>query len=1029
MDSKLTLTKVTIDDLAIDSLIDTGASCSIIKESLANRLGRCLTPCSLYINGIGNGRVHIFATITAPVKFEDVCIELDLYVARDVDFRYDLLIGRNITKYPDISIVMNSAGCKIQRIHLPYTDEANMAEFDENDAIADLHTKIAHLDSELQDKICEVFNKHPNVLASPNHIGNVKTGELNIKLKRDQVVNYRPYRLAPIEKEKVNNIVKDLLDKNIIRESDSPYASPVLLVKKKDGNDRLCVDYRALNRNIEKDSYPLPLIEDQIDKLGKAKFFISLDMKNGFYQIPVADDSIKFTAFVTPDGHFEFLKMPFGICNGPAVFQRAISKAVKHLKFLLVYIDDLLIPFSTIEEGLHYLELTLEALSAAGFTINLKKCTFFSKSIEYLGRHISEDGIRPSDNKVNALINSPVPKTIKQVRQFMGLASYFRKFIPEFATRTACITKLLKNNQPWEWGLEQDAARDYVIQHLASQPLLTVFDPSRPSELHTDASSLGYGAVLMQKVDNVNKVIAYYSKRTSPTESKYCSYDLETLAIYNAVKHFRVYLLGSPFKIITDCNSIKSTMNKKDLSPRVARWWTYLQDFQFEVVYKKGEYIRHADYFSRNPVESPPKSINVNVIDEPQSWLEVAQQNDPETQNLIGQVERNELDTNQYIIRNNLLHYKTDEDSQPKLYIPKGYRFQILRLFHDNNCHVGYDKTLNKIKEYFWFPGIASFVKKYLSHCLICIERKGHSGPKQGYLHPIQKTAIPFHTIHLDCTGPFQQSREGYRHILLMIDGFTKFCILKPLKTLSAQELIPLIRETITLFGTPSLVITDRGTNFSSTQIRSLFNELHVEHHMIATGTPRANGQVERYVTTVINMLATTCNNLSDWPSELWKVQQSINTTEQKSTGFAPIRLLIGRNANIPPVQAHLDEVLGANPLDESIDVRTDREIANRRLVEVADKFKQRFDSLRRNNRSYAIGDLVYVSQDHRRNDKLSPKFKGPYEIINVLPNDRYSLRGIGNLRNITIAKEKLRFWPGEWVDENAAVEDALQHN
>lgn len=200
--------------------------------------------------------------------------------------------------------------------------------------------------------------------------------------------------------------------------------------------------------------------------------------------------------------------MPFGICNGPSVFQRAITKAVQHLKFILVYIDDILIPFLTLEEGLQYLELTVQALCNAGFTINLKKCKFFVESIEYLGRIISQEGVRPSETKVTALVNSPTPSTVKQVRQFMGLASYFRKFIPAFATRTSCITNLTKNNGKWEWGPEQDAARNYVIKHLSTKPLLTVFDPKLQTELYTDASSLGYGAILVQRVENVKKVVA-----------------------------------------------------------------------------------------------------------------------------------------------------------------------------------------------------------------------------------------------------------------------------------------------------------------------------------------------------------------------------------------------------------------------------------------------------------------------------------------------------------------------------------------
>lgn len=194
-------------------------------------------------------------------------------------------------------------------------------------------------------------------------------------------------------------------------------------------------------------------------------------------------------------------------------------------------------------------------------------------------------------------------------------------------------------------------------------------------------------------------------------------------------------------------------------------------------------------------------------------------------------------------------------------------------------------------------------------------------------MHPIDKTPVPFHIVHLDCTGPFRQTNDGYKYILLLVDGFTKFCLLKPLKSLSAQELVPPIRETVTIFGTPSKVITDSGTIFTSHQIRELFRELRVDHHnMVATGTPRGNGQVERYVMTDIDMLNTTCNGSSDWPSGLWKVQQSINTTVRKSTGFPQIRLLIGCNANIPCIQVRLNDV---NFTEPNINVVAYRELCS----------------------------------------------------------------------------------------------------
>lgn len=257
----------------------------------------------------------------------------------------------------------------------------------------------------------------------------------------------------------------------------------------------------------------------------------------------------------------------------------------------------ILIPSNTPEEGLQFLAEVLRALGTAGFTLNLDKCRFLQTSLEYLGRVISADGVRPSPRKISALIDAPVPTTSKQVRQLMGLAGYFRKFIPNFATRTACITKLTKQGEPFVWSIAQQEAHNYIIKCLTSEPLLRIFDPSLDTELHTDASCIGYGGILLQRRGTQLGVVAYFSKRTSEHETRYHSYELETLAIVNSVKHFRVYLLGITFKIVTDCNAVKSTFTKKDLLPRVARWWAYLQDFNFELTYRKGSSLPHVDFF------------------------------------------------------------------------------------------------------------------------------------------------------------------------------------------------------------------------------------------------------------------------------------------------------------------------------------------------------------------------------------------------------------------------------------------------
>ena len=436
-------------------------------------------------------------------------------------------------------------------------------------------------------------------------LGMTHLGEMRIEVTSDKPVYYRPYRLAYTERAKVREKVQALLDSGVIQESDSDYASPIILVPKKNGDVRMCVDYRALNRCTVKQRYPLPLVNDQLDKLAGKCYFSMLDLAQGYHQVPMHPDSVSKTAFITPDGHYEFLRVPFGLANAPAVFQRVIDKMLGGMQneSVLAYMDDLLVPSTSVQSGIAQLERVLQLVADAGLKLNLAKCSFLKGKLEYLGHEISGDGVRPGDKKIQAVSNFPTPGNVHGVRQFVGLASYFRKFVQNFAVMARPLTDLTKKDVPWCWGPLQIKAFEMLKERLVARPVLALYNAEAAIEVHTDACKLGLGGILLQQQpDGSWRPVAYFSRSTNPMEQVYHSYELETLALVETVKRFRVYLVGVHFKAVTDCSAVRATLLKRDLVPRVARWWIMLQEYDMELEYRPGTKMQHVHALSRNPV-------------------------------------------------------------------------------------------------------------------------------------------------------------------------------------------------------------------------------------------------------------------------------------------------------------------------------------------------------------------------------------------------------------------------------------------
>lgn len=1012
-----------VGGVPMDVLIDSGAlGVSLISSDVLRYLPCQPKPRHYVLKGVSDKEVVCNTYVTVTLEFDYISIEADLVVVPSSHMNTSVIVGTDVLNRDGVTYVRTK-----DRQYLTHSKVATVNEVNTVQPKGTLEVNTPLTGKERED-LMAVVSKFSEYLIEGTAATTVKTGEMDIKLTSNAPVVYRPYKLSYEEKLKVRVITADLLDKGIIRRSQSEYASPIILVKKRDGSDRLCVDFRALNRITVKDRYPLPLIDDHIDRLGTATFFTSLDMATGFHQIRIKEECIHLTGFVTPEDHFEYLKMPYGLANSPITYQRIINDTLRDLineGNVLVYVDDVLVLSSSVSEGIELLHRVLHTLTQAGFSINLKKCTFLTTEVEYLGRVISQGQVRPSPRKVEALANTSPPQNVKQVRQLLGLAGYFRRYIKDYARKTACIANLTKKNVTFHWGNEQEEVRQELIKHLTSEPILAIFDHKFPTEVHTDASSIGYGAVLFQThPDGKKHVVSYFSKVTQGAESRYHSYELETLAVVKALQHYRHYLVGLRFVVVTDCNALKATEHKKDLIPRVARWWIYLQDFDFSVEYRKGIMMPHADYLSRNPAAP----ITVNQISKPKNWAQIAQAADDETQKLLEQLQEGNLDASRYVSRNDLLYYRyTPVGEPPRLlcYVPKGHRLSLLRVFHDEHEHVGADKTVDLILKHFWFPGLRQFVVKYVAHCLICISKKRVPRAPQQPITSWEKPDVPFDTIHLDALGPLPLS-DNYRFVLIIIDAFTKYSLLYPICRQDVAELKRVVTQAISLFGVPRLMVTDKGRMFESREFVTWVNDMGCDLHYITPEMHQANGQVERYVRTVLNMIRIETNHKgSSWSEVLWKLQLVLNITKQKSTCTSPLNLLVGTEATTPVIRAVVRDIAADNskPNREAL-----REITRSRASESLRKNQSRQDEQvnrnRRTPREFALGDLVFVIKFSQSTGKLDPGMRGPYKVVNILPGGRYELTLLSGSygKKTQAAAQYMVPWRGEWCPETCAA-------
>ncbi|KAK9720746.1 RNase H-like domain found in reverse transcriptase [Popillia japonica] len=491
--------------------------------------------------------------------------------------------------------------------------------------------------------------------------------KMRIVLKDDVPVRSKPRRLSYSEQKAVNEIIHDLLQKNVIRPSSSEYSSPIVLVPKKNKELRMCIDYQALNDKTLKENFPLPLIDDLIIGLAKKKFYTTLDLQNGFYHVDMDENSIKYTAFVVPNGQYvdmdensikytafvvpngqcEFLKMPFGLTNSPSIFQRYIYFIFQnHIEDnrIQIYMDDLLIATNTIDENLQILKDVINRMMEHNLKLCMDKCQFLQTSIDYLGYRICDGKIQ------------------KSLRSFLGLTSYFRRFVKNFALIARPLTDLLSMEKPFVFNDKPLHAFETLKAALIEYPILRIYDPDLETQLQTDACSRGYGAV----------------------QSQYHSFELEMLAVKKALEKFRVYLLGKYFTLVTDCNALKMSLRKKEKTRRLFRWSQCLAEYDYAVEHRPGDKMKHVDALSR-----------CYFIDTDNDWLGVAQRKDEELQRLKEGLTETPNKDGLYIANGKIFK----RIGNKSLFVmPKGMRRNLVIKTHEDISHLGVGKTLDRLR-------------------------------------------------------------------------------------------------------------------------------------------------------------------------------------------------------------------------------------------------------------------------------------------------------------------------------------------
>ena len=876
-----------------------------------------------------------------------------------------------------------------------------------------------------------LLNKFQSIFQPPSGLPPSRSHDHRIPLiERCKPPSARPYKYGPFQKTEIEKCVKELLDSGFIRPSHSPFSSPVLLVKKKEGTWRMCMDYRALNLLTIKDKYPIPLIDELLDEFFGATYFSKLDLRSGYHQIRMHPQDIDKTSFRTHEGHYEFLVMPFGLTNAPASFQGLMNKIFRPYlrKFILVFFDDILIYSASWELHLQHLSIALSLLQDNHLFVKLSKCAFGKTQIEYLGHKVSQEGVDADPSKLQAIAEWPIPVSVKALRGFLGLTGYYRKFIPHYGSICSPLTQLTKKDG-FHWSPAATVAFQNLKNAMLSPTVLALPDFSKPFIIESDASGTGIGAVLQQD----GRPIAFTSQSLSPKNRALSTYEREMLAVIHAIKKWQPYLLGNHFIIRTDHHSLKYFLQNRANSPFQQKWVSKLLGFDYEIQYRKGSDNKAADALSRMFADS------ATVLDNPPTTLANSDSSVPvnsQNSEVLGSELttisypylswlddlRRHVEQDDWILAKLQIVLNSTSDSAPLKFLRYHFANGFLRyknrivlsptsswrakFFEEHHCtpsagHAGFLKTYKRISRSFYWEGMKNNIKDMVSACAVCQKNKYESLAPAGLLNPLPIPQRIWIDIYMDFITGLPPCK-GKSVIFVVVDRFSKathfLSLSHPYTAHSVAQTF--IDQVFKLHGMPTSIVSDRDPIFISSFWKEFF-KLQGSKLCLSFGFhPQTDGQTEVLNRCLETYLWCFCSlQPKQWLKWLPWAEWSYNTSYHTATKLTPYEVVYGQPP--PHVPVYESGTTKIDSVDQCLQdrnrmlslLKTNLESAQLRMKRQADKH--------RTERSFDIGDFVYLrlvpyqqkSLTLHPYHKLHPRFFCPFEVLAKVGPVAYKLK------------------------------------